>query len=62
MYIFYTELELSFILLTAVYETESNKTSQNDRWSEKKMLEIMYNLQEEYLVFSVLSLIKCCLT
>lgn len=29
---------------------ETNKTSQNDRWSEKKMLEIMYNLEEEYLM------------
>jgi hypothetical protein len=47
----YTEFELRFILLTTVYKTESYKTSQNDRWFEKKMLQITYNLEEEYLVF-----------
>jgi hypothetical protein len=48
----YAELGLSFVLLTMVYETKINKTSQNDRWSEKKTLKIMYNLEEECLVFS----------
>jgi hypothetical protein len=58
----YAELGLSFVLLNMVYETKINKTSRNDRWSEKKMLEMMYNLKEQYLVFSVLSVVKCCLS